>query len=281
MWLYLAFLSFLFNGLCAFCYKINAMKKGSTEGLLFGFFLTGSLGSILFTWYTHAWQWNSSILIAGIIIGFGVSIGNFLYSKAVQIGPAGLTAMISHSNVVLIIFMSLLIYEERLSLLESIAVVLLILAVLLLPFDPNQTLRIQNRMWYLFVGIAFLCFFVRNGGVKITEEMQLNNASIILLSYLFGFGWYTAILLFNKKNRSPATKIGIPIGLLAGLCSFITMQTFASALSIGPASIISPIASANGVIVALLAYFVYKERFSKFQIISFCLLLIGIIFLQI
>jgi uncharacterized membrane protein len=54
------------------------------------------------------------------------------------------------------------------------------------------------------------------------------------------------------------------------------MQTLAAALMIGPASIISPIASANGLIVAILSYFIYKEKFSKFQFISFLLILTGI-----
>jgi uncharacterized membrane protein len=281
MWLLLAFFSFLFNGLSAFCFKINAMKKGSSEGFLWAFYLSGSIASILFTWYTHAWTWNGSIFLSGVIIGLGATIGNLLYSKAMHIGPAGLTAVISHSHVVLIVFMSLLVYEEKLTLLEHIAVVLLIFAILLLPFDPNQSLRIKNGMWYLFVGIVFVCFFVRNGGLKITEEMHLNNASIILLTYLFGLGWFTGNILLNKHTRSHATKIGIPYGILSGVFSFAMMQSFANSLALGPASVISPIASANGVIVALLSYLVYNERFSKFQLISFCLLLMGVTLLQI
>lgn len=192
----------------------------------------------------------------------------------VRVGPASLTAMISHSNVVLIVFMSLLVYRERLNWLEGIAVLLLLFAVILLPFDPNQTLRIQHRIWYLLLGITFVCFFIRNGGVKITQKLHLNNPSIILISYLVGLVWYTVAILFNKKHHTPETKRGISIGLIAGICSFITMQTFASALPLGPASIISPIASTNGVIVAILSYLVYKERFSKFQFVSFCLLTI-------
>ncbi|WP_028776752.1 EamA family transporter [Shimazuella kribbensis] len=278
MWLLLAFLCFLFNGLSAFFFKINTMKGGTSEKLLFGFYLAGSLGSGLYVWYTQTWVWDVKIIIAGIIIGLAATLGNLLYSKSVYIGPAGLTATVSHSHVILIVIMSVFLYAENLNWLEGIAIFFIILAVLLLPFDPNQKLRISNKLWYLFVGVAFIGFFIRNGGLKITEEMNLNNSPIIFISYVFGFVWFT-VTLWTKRNEEKSTT-GIVNGLFAGVLSFAMMQSLAAALAIGPASIISPIASANGIIVAVLSYLVYKEKFSKFQFLSFSLLLIGIILIN-
>lgn len=281
MWLTLAFFALLFNGLAAFGFKVNAMNKGSTTIFLFGFFLMGSLASLLYCWYTNAWAWNISILIAGVVIGLGASVGNLLYTKAVQVGPAGLTAMISHSHVVLIVLMSIVLYQEKLTHLEGIAICFIILAVLLLPFDPNQKLRITRRSWYLFIAIIFIGFFLRNGGLKITEELSLNNSPIILVSYLVGLGWFTIPLLSQNLNSGKPHKQSLVYGLCAGILSFGVMQTQAIALTMGPASIIMPIASANGVLVALLSYWVYRERFSLFQFISFCFILVSVILLRI
>jgi uncharacterized membrane protein len=216
-----------------------------------------------------------------MIIGLAATLGNFLYSRSVYIGPAGLTATVSHSHVILIVLMSVFFYSENINWLEGIAILFIIVAVILLPFDPNQKLRIQNKRWYLYVGITFIGFFIRNGGLKITEEMNLNNSLIIFLSYVFGLAWFSITLLLKRKESKESNTTGIMPGLFAGILSFGMMQTLAVALTMGPASIISPIASANGVIVALLSFFIYKERFSHFQLISFCLLLIGIISLQI
>lgn len=69
MWLFLALLCFLFNGLSAFFFKINTMKGGTSEKLLFGFYLAGSLGSGLYLFFTHTWEWNTSILTAGCVVG--------------------------------------------------------------------------------------------------------------------------------------------------------------------------------------------------------------------
>jgi uncharacterized membrane protein len=174
--------------------------------------------------------------------------------------------------------MSIFFYSEHLNWVEGVSICLIIVTVLLLPFDPNQKLRIKNNLWYLFVGVAFIGFFIRNGGLKITEEMNLNNTPIIFISYVFGLVWFTITLIINGKTIAATT--GIKNGLFAGILSFAMMQTLAAALIIGPASIISPITSANGIIVAILSYLVYKEKFSKFQFLSFCLLLIGIILIN-
>ncbi|MXQ55975.1 EamA family transporter [Shimazuella alba] len=234
------------------------------------------LGSGLYLWYTQSWQWNWQILAAGCIIGLATTLGNLLYSKAIYIGPAGLTATVTHSHVILIVLMSVFLYSENLNWLEAIAILFIIFAVLLLPFDPNQKLRIQDKRWYLFVGVTFIGFFIRNGGLKITEEMHLNNNPIIFISYLFGLVWFSTSFFFNLHIQKNHTEKGISYGLVAGILSFGMMQTLAAALMIGPASIISPIASANGLIVAILSYLIYKEKFSKFQFVSFLLVLTGI-----
>jgi uncharacterized membrane protein len=281
MWFVLALLSSLSNGLCAFSIKINAMKKGTSEGLFWGFYLCGSISSLTFVLLTNNLQLSWEVIAAGLIIGFPTAIGNLLYSKAVQTGPAGLTAMIAHSNVVLIVLMSYFFYEEKITWLQLVGISLLMIAIPLLQIDPNQKLRIHHRIWYVFIGITFFLFFVKYGGFKVTEEMHLNNPTILLITFLVGFSWFSLHLIIKRKDYPTGSNKGILWGLVAGILAFFANQAYITALSSGPASIISPIVSTNGVIVAILSYLVYKERLSIFQFISFCLLLIGIIFLQI
>ena len=65
--------------------------------------------------------------------------------------------------------MSIIFYGETLSILEIVAIILLIISVSLLPIDPQESLLITNRAWYLFVGVSVILFFFRNGGLKIPE----------------------------------------------------------------------------------------------------------------
>jgi uncharacterized membrane protein len=150
MWLIFAILCFLFNGMSAFFFKINSMKEGTSERLLFGFYLAGSLGSGLYLWYTQSWQWSWQILAAGCIIDLAATLGNLLYSKAIYIGPAGLTATVTHSHVILIVLMSVFLYSENLNWLEAIAILFIIFAVLLLPF----LIQIKNYVFKINAGIS-------------------------------------------------------------------------------------------------------------------------------
>jgi drug/metabolite transporter (DMT)-like permease len=278
MWFILALLSSLANGLTGFVFKMNAMNKSSTEGLLWGFYLSGTVAFVIFVVLTNSFHLSWENIVAGIIIGFASAIGNLLFSKAIETGPAGLTMMISYSHVIFIIIISLFYYGENLTRLDLAGVLLLLISILLLPFDPNQKLRIHYRRWYLFIGTTCILFFIRNGGLKITEEMHLTNFTILLIAYLFGFVWFSAHLLLKRTSILKVDRTRI-LGLIAGILSFCAFQTYASAIASGPASIVSPIFTASGIIVTLLSFWIYKERLSIFQNISLFLLFIAIILL--
>lgn len=279
MWFILALLSSISFGLAGFMMKVSSVKKGSTDHLLWGLYLSGTLCFLWWMFQTNAISFSWSILIAGVVIGFGSAIGNLLFMKALDYGPASLTSPLVNSNIVLTIGLSILLYGERLSLSEAVGVSLLIGAVILLPIDPNEDLRIRNIRWYVLVFTATLLFFLRNGGLKITEEMKLPNATILFVSYLFGLVWFSFALLRKKQQRETKSqvKIGLGWGLASGIFSFGGLQIYAIALEDGPASIVAPIFATNSLIVALLSILIYRERLSLVQTISLGLLFIGLV----
>ncbi|SFI90508.1 DMT family transporter [Thermoflavimicrobium dichotomicum] len=279
MWFILALLSSLTFGLAGFMMKASSANRGSTDHLLWGLYFSGSLGFLGWVIYTQTWNLQFFVLLAGFIIGFGSAVGNLLFMKALDHGPASLTSPVVNSNVVLTVGLSMLFYGETISLTEWMGVILLIIAVIVLPIDPNEDLRIRNTRWYLFVLTATFLFFLRNGGLKITEEMHLSNAMILFVSYLFGFIWFT-IEILRKKNRNVSLKtkqIGLVWGIGSGIFSFAGMQIYAIALEKGPASLVSPIFSTNSLVVAILSIWVYRERLSLLQTISLILLIVGLI----
>lgn len=279
MWFILALLSSISFGLAGFMMKVSSAKKGSTDHLLWGLYLSGTLGFLWWMFQTNVVTFSWPIWIAGIVIGFGSAIGNLLFMKALDYGPASLTSPLVNSNIVLTILLSILLYGERLSLSEAIGVTLLIGAVVLLPIDPDEDLRIRNLRWYVLVLTATLLFFLRNGGLKITEEMKLPNATILFISYLFGLVWFSVALLRKKAPQATQSqmKTGLSWGLASGIFSFGGMQIYAIALEDGPASIVAPIFATNSLIVALLSILIYRERLSLVQTISLGLLFIGLV----
>ncbi|SEN71067.1 EamA family transporter [Lihuaxuella thermophila] len=278
MWFILALFSSLTFGLAGFMMKISSAERGSTDHLLWSLYFSGTLGFLWWMFHTDAAVLNIPIMIAGIMIGFGSAVGNLLFMKALEYGPASLTSPLVNSNIVLTIGLSMWLYGERLSLTEAAGVLLLVVAVSLLPIDPNESLRIKDIRWYVLVLSATLLFFFRNGGLKVTEEMHLPNATILFISYLFGLLWFTVEIFRKKETHHPREiRIGTLWGLGAGLFSFAGMQIYAIALEDGPGSIVAPIFATNSLVVAILSILIYRERLSLMQIICLILLFTGLI----
>ncbi|MCR8842680.1 DMT family transporter [Paenibacillus sp. SC116] len=280
MWYTLALLSSLTFGLGGFMMKVSSSKRGSTAHLLWGLYLSGTI--CFFTWVllTDSWLLNMEVILAGLIIGFGTAIGNLLFMFALEHGPASLTSPVVNSNVIFTIGLSMVWYGEELAFFEWLGVSMLVFAVLLLPIDPNEKLRIRSLTWYLLVIAAMFLFFLRNGGLKVTEELHLPNAMILFISYFFALIWFS-IEIIRRKNKDVACerrKIGIRWGLGSGIFSFLGMQIYAIAVANGPASIVAPIFSTNSLVVALLSIWIYKERLSKLQAISLIVLFVGLVF---
>ncbi|SFX41225.1 Uncharacterized membrane protein [Thermoactinomyces sp. DSM 45891] len=282
MWILLSLFCSLAFGLAGFMMKVSSAKKGSHTTLLFGLYVTGTLGFLGYLLVTGEWDTSPIVWTAGLIIGFGSIAGNILFMKALDWGPASLTSPIINSNILFIVIMSVLFYNESLSLTESIGVSLLVLAIFIIPIDPNENLRIRNKTWYLYVFVAMVLFFLRTGGLKITEELDRSNSMILFISYLMGVIWFAIDSFYKRGNlgSTRAIKVGWIWGLSSGIFSFAGMQAYTLALQDGPASIVSPIFATNSLVVALLSILVYKERLSPFQKLALVLLVIGLVIIR-
>lgn len=282
-WFLISLASAVIFGLSGFLMKVSSSRNGDDDYLLWGLYLTGSLGFLWWSIQTDDIQFTSINMIAGIIVGIGSAFGNLLFMKALLIGPASLTSPLVNANIVLTMAMSMIIYGEIITVTEAIGVLLLIAAITLLPIDPNENLRIRNKRWYLLIFLAMLLFFFRNGGLKITEEMHLSNTSILFISYLFGFVWFTWQILRKSSTagfRQKQNTTGMIWGLGAGFFSFGGMQLYAIALDQGPATIIAPIFSTNSLVVAILSILIFRERLSLMQSMSLVLLFAGLILIR-
>ncbi|MGX9708753.1 EamA family transporter [Laceyella tengchongensis] len=280
MWFILALFSSLTFGLAGFMMKISSHHKGSNNYLLLGLYVSGAMGFLWWMLHTGATLFTWPVVLFGLVIGIGSAAGNLLFMKALEVGPASLTAPLTNSNILLTVIMSILLYQETISWTEMIGVILLVAAISLLPIDPNENLRIRNISWYGLVLTATLLFFLRNGGLKITEELHLPGATILFVSYVVGIAWFGISILRDRPEPPRTRAIGWWWGLGAGVFSFAGLQIYSIALSEGPASIIAPIFATNSLVVALLSILIYRERLSWMQRLCLLLLFAGLILIR-
>lgn len=284
MWLLTSILSALFFAIASFIITIGTKKNYSIAQMLLGLYISGSCMFGLYLIINYRLDFNYYILLWGIIIGIGSSLSNALFSYALKTGPVSLTAPLVNSNVIIVIAMSVLYFGETISLMQAIAIILLISACFILPFDPDEKKNIRNKIWFIIILFTIFFMFLLNGGLKITQELNLDNSLVLFYSYIFStvFFLISSKYLMPKQSRYNTDtyngwqKKAINIGLFAGLFSFLGLQLYAYALEIGPASIIVPIFSSRNVIVTMLCLWYFKENLSKFQRIALGSLLGGL-----
>lgn len=286
MWFISVVVSAILFGVAGFILKFGAYRVYSVPHILLGLYISGAFGFFLFGIITQQLEISLMLLIAGSIVGVGSTAGNILFMKALRIGPVSLTSPVVNLNIVLIVVMSVLVYSESPDLLEIIGIGLIIVFVSILPVDPNEKISILDRKWYGLVSIAVVLFFFRNGGLKITEELGLNNTMVLFYGYFLGIIWSWILTRRTEKTtllhiKPEARRNGLLSGLTAGLFSFGGMQLYASALADGPASIVSPIFVSNSLITGILAIVFLQERLSHAQIIAVIGILSGIMLLRI
>lgn len=286
IWFPLVILSAVTFGIAGFILKFGTYRIYSVPYILLGLYISGALGFFLYGIGSNQLEFSAALLIAGSIVGIGSTAGNILFMKALRVGPISLTSPVVNMNIILIVIMSVYVYGESPGYSELFGVALIILCVSILPVDPNEKISISDRKWYGLVLFAVVLFFFRNGGLKITEELGMNNTMVLFYGYFLGVIWSWVLtrraerttLLHMKPN---ARRYGLICGLIAGIFSFAGMQLYALALSGGPASIVSPLFASNSLITGILAIAYLKERLSLIQFIAVVGILSGVVLLRI
>jgi uncharacterized membrane protein len=279
MWFIVAVLSAFLFGLAGLIMKINQMHKGSLYQLLLSLYITGAFGFLMLAYYEGSLLLgNWKLWTAGLIIGAGSAWGNLFFIKALDYGPASLTSPLVNMNIVLVIFMGTFMYNESLGWAELLGIMLLLVAVVLISFRKQETLTISQKKWFVLIGIAIVLFSFRNGGLKVTAMLGLENTPILFISYLLSAVWFVIILSIRRtKDDSAAITIAsYKRGVLAGLFSFAGLQLYSTALQIGQANIVAPIFATNSLVVAFGSILLFKEHLTLLQKIAFMCLIAGL-----
>lgn len=274
MWLTLALAAAVSFAVAGFLFKIHSLRGGSPASFFPPLY---TLGALTFLLRMEApVQIGLPCPFAGAIIGTALAIGNALFMAALRSGPLSLTSPLINFNVVFLVIGSVVFFGERPSPAHLLLVTLLVAAILILPIDPREKLTIQDRRWYGLVLAASLGFAIRNGGLKWTQEMGLNNNEVLFFAYLFPAFWFWCRKFQRRTPLRPALTTGVP----AGLCSGAGMILYAEALARGPATLVIPVFSTYNMFVVLLSWCFLRERLTPVQWISVALILSSVLLLR-
>jgi drug/metabolite transporter (DMT)-like permease len=282
MWLVATFVSAFVFGIASFLLKFGSHKQYAEASMLLGLYLAGSTIFLITLIVNDYMMINGLIVLFALLVGLGSYFGNSFLVKAYDLGPACLTSPLMSLSVLLVILLSAFVYNEEITAWQYAGVTCMMIAASLLGCNFNSTL-IKSRMWLVFVVLAIIALFMREGSLKIAQETGLNNIGVLFFSYLFAA--LLSMLTFISKNKKTTNetvkhRYALFLGAIVGICSAIGMGLLAFALTQGPASVIVPIFSARNVITVLLIVVFFKEKLLKLQWTAVGLMILGTVFVS-
>ncbi|MCF6775302.1 EamA family transporter [Thiotrichales bacterium 19X7-9] len=287
MWFITALFSAFFFGMAGFMFKVATSFQYSRNSIFLGLYLSGGLGFSLILTYQGAWGISWPLIIASALVSLGSVMGNTMVMKAYRYGPASLTAPLINLNLVIIIILSVCFFGEHLTIGEIIGIILILIGAALISFNPKEKMSIEKKIWLIYVLLGVIFIFMREGGLKITNELGMNNQRVLAYAYLIALVYFLMLVIkpLFLKTKGDALQAafqhkGFALGLLTGVFSALGLSLLAIAINTGPASIVLPIFSLRSFVIVILSILIYKEHLNRRQILSLVFILIAVILLS-
>lgn len=243
--------------------------------------IAGTL-SILFLIPIFDIELNLTFLFIALLLAASLfyAIAYLLFYKAFEIGNVSVVSATINLYVVFTMIFAFVILGQRLSLMQLLAVCIILAGVTLISFNfsdlKNKTAKLlfgvkETLMASLLFGIFWTLLEV------ITEKTGWLSATIFVKT---GSILFLIILSFFAKHKLSLAKIDLKTKIIVVLIGILETAAVASVnygLTIGDVILITPIASALSLVTILMAVIFLKEKISIIQGIGIFLVISGII----
>jgi uncharacterized membrane protein len=225
-------------------------------------------------------------ILFGLAYGAGLCLSMYAGYKALCLGPMALSSMLVSFSVIIPLVWGLTFGDEKLSLLQCIAFVLLLFALISTNADKLRAGSIKGTsygLWLTFVGITFLC----NGTCSILQKQhqtlypeaygrEFMFFAMLLCSVIF-ISVTLARTSFSEIKKTKGKLFGVLSGLSNGMANFMTLTL----AGFENASILFPIISAGTILAALLCgRVVFKEKLKVNHYVALAIGIVSIVLLK-
>ncbi|MFJ7974404.1 EamA family transporter [Peribacillus sp. NPDC096379] len=131
-------------------------------------------------------------------------------------------------------------------------------------------------MWFFFAGAAAICFGIRGILYQWTSQRPIDRNLLLLGVYISG----TLIALISNVIAKQPWSIGAWYGVLMGLFSYIANASMYRGYAVGKASIIALFSGLPPLVVVIVAYILWGEVLSTWQLTAFFIVLLGLILIK-
>lgn len=283
-WYFSALLALLLMGIQRFFYKVAAERKYPTEWVTFSFMATVTLLSAGAYFLQQHHEPNIGFLLAvALINSASFLVATVSHIEALKYIPANIAYSIIRLNVVVVAVFSIFYFKERISLLQSVGLLVAVAAMIVLTtqMGTDTTKAKRRRQGAVFIFLALLGGATAGVSSKFAA-MHADKLAFMALSYLMGMIGslgITKALSYDKATKKRSASLGL--GVLMGGFNFAGFYAFLYALERGPLSLIAAIVGMHFVIAIVLSAVVYHEKINPVGLVGIFLTVISIILIRI
>jgi len=219
--------------------------------------------------FIFSWDYIPYAIIFALGYGSATVFGFF----AIMYGSLGLTSLVTSYSLIIPTIYGILFLGEKPSFMLYIGLVLLFASIFLINFVKGE--KKPTVKWLIFVTLALVGNGVCTTAQKVQQMNQnkaFKNEFMAVSLFLVTVVCLIFAIIYHKKDFKPVlTKPVIILPIICGganaLVNYLVMV-----LSRLPASLLFPVISAGGIILTgIISLTIYKERFTKQQILGMLL----------
>lgn len=232
-----------------------------------------SLAALAFFAVSATWHTVSPALIgysAAFALSFLVASGFTVL--AIQCGSLAKTVLILSYSLLIPTIVGILFWSEPLTITGILGFMLLLASLFLTNYKKSDAAASFSWKWVLFVSLAFF----GNGMCSVIQRMGQKHDSNGSMLMVMALAMVTVVffLLGLIKEKGPVADVTVKkgwhlaviCGLLNGLTNYLVMLLN----GLLPASVLFPVIAAGGLVITfIVSVSVYKETFTRKQIIGF------------
>ncbi len=215
--------------------------------------------------------------IIGALTGFFFLNAFIYYQKGIFESGIALSSMFSRLGVLIPMTVSIIIWQELPSIVQSLGIVLAIVAIVLVNLDleGKGSLQLRSSLLQLFVfsGAGIFCS-------KIFQKYSLIEHKGLYLLLTFFTAFVLSLRVLHRKKQGVG-RSDVIVGALVGVSNLLTNYFLVMALSQIKAAIVFPISSAGAIITMTLGgVILFGERLRRQDITAISMTIVAVVLIN-
>ena len=284
--LFIVLANLLHSGEGVFIKKYN--QKYSEGGFIFISVL--SLCSMLFFLITdlisdkNGLEFTTPVLILGVFAGIAYATASLATFVAMGEGSYVLSRLVLSYGILVTVGHGLVI-GEKLSVFGVIGLILILFSLYFFKGEKEgESVKITKK-WVVYISLSVLLagvFGIIQRQQQIEYQSRYNNEFMIISLAVSATVLFILGMVLSGKRAKYVLKTGVPYAASAGVCNGATNLVNLYVYTIAPLSIIGPTGAGVAIIISfLISKLLFKERFTRGQLLGVVLGTVAIILFKI